>query len=58
MVFKKVGLSSWTTQYLVKQFKTIENRDLVLVTNERTRNRLISLVNFKESKYMTQIFRI
>lgn len=58
MVFKKVGLSSWTIQYLVKQFKTIENRDLVLVTNERTRNRLISLVNFKESKYMTQIFRI
>ena len=58
MVFKKVGISSWTIQYLVKQFRTIENRYLGLVTNERTRNRLISLVNFKGSKYISQIFRI
>ena len=58
MVFKKVGISSWTIQYLVKQFRTIENRYLGLVTNERTRNRLISLVNVKGSKYISQIFRI
>ena len=42
---------------MIKQFKIIENIDMRLVANEKTRNRFASSSNFKGGKCMPDFLR-
>ena len=54
-ILRKISIASWKIDYLIKQSKTIEKKDIWHATNEITRNRHASSVKFKKSKYTSDL---